>query len=147
MLEHARAMRRITRSDRFVSQMELITTVPGIEANIGMAILTEIEAISLFRDSESLASFIGLIPMCHSSSEKENIGNITIRKHATLRCYLVESAWKAIRFDPVMMMAYQNYRARGLHPNKAIIKIARKLLNRIFYVLKHQQRCVPCVVQ
>jgi len=147
LLEHTRVMRRITRSDRFISQMELITSVPGIGANIGMTILTEIENISRFRDSESLASFIGLIPMCHSSGEKENIGDITIRKHATLRCYLVESAWRAIRFDPAMTMAYQNYRSRGLHPNKAIIKIARKLSNRIFYVLKHQQKYVPCIVQ
>jgi transposase len=147
LLEYTRDMRKITRSENFARQMDLITSVPGIGVTIGMTILTEIQDVSRFKNSDSLASYIGLTPMCYSSGEKENSGDITIRKHSSLRCYLVEAAWKAVRFDPAMTLAYQNYRVRGLHPNKAIIKIARKLSNRIFYVLKHQKKYVSNIVQ
>ena len=84
--------------------------------------------------------------MCHSSGEKEGIGDITVRKHAILRCYLVEAAWIAIRKDPAMTMAYEEYKKR-MNGNKAIVKIARKLVNRIFFVLKRKTEYVPGVVE
>jgi transposase len=83
--------------------------------------------------------------MCHSSGEKEGIGNITIRKHAILRCYFIEAAWIAIRKDPAMTAAYEEYRRR-MNYNKAIVKIARRLVNSVFFVLKRGREYVPCVV-
>lgn len=59
------------------------------------------------------------------------MGDITIRKHASLRCALIEAAWVAIRKDPTMTMAYGSFRKR-MNAQKAIVKIARKLVNRIF---------------
>jgi hypothetical protein len=50
---------------------------------------------------------------------------------------LIESAWIAIRQDPALMMRYGELRQR-LDSNKAIVKIAKKLLSRIKYVLKHK---------
>lgn len=63
-----------------------------------------------------------------------------------LRCLLVEAAWIAIRKDPAMTMAYNEYRKR-MNPQKSIIKIARRLVNRGYFVLKHEKEYVPCVVQ
>ena len=51
-----------------------------------------------------------------------------------LRETLVECAWMAIGKDPALTMAYTNYKQR-MHYNKAILRIAKKLLNRIRYVL------------
>ena len=39
----------------------------------------------------------------------------------------------------------KEYRKR-MNPQKSIIKIARRLVNRIYYVLKHEKEYVPCVV-
>ena len=44
-----------------------------------------------------------------------------------------------------MTLAYEGYRKR-MNAQKAIVKVARKLVNRIFFVLKHGQEYVPCVV-
>jgi transposase len=121
-------------------------SVPGIGITIGILFLVEIDDISRFKNAYHLASYIGLIPMCHSSGEKEGVGDITIRKHAALRCNIVEASWIAIRKDPAMTMAYEQYRKR-MNANKAIIKIARKLINRIFFVLKRRKEYVPCVVR
>lgn len=42
-------------------------------------------------------------------------------------------------------MAYGNY-CKRMAPGKAIIKIARKLVNRIYFVMKRNQPYVKCVV-
>ena len=44
----------------------------------------------------------------------------------------------AIRHDPSLLMAYKSS-VRKMDSNKAIIKVARKLLNRIRFVLKNKK--------
>ena len=108
--------------------------------------MVEIDDITRFANAEHLAAFIGLVPMCHTSSETERIGGITVRRHFMLRCLLVEAAWIAIRKDPAMTLAYGEYRKR-MNPQKSIVKIARRLVNRVYFVLKHKKEYVPCVVK
>jgi DNA recombination-dependent growth factor C len=45
-----------------------------------------------------------------------------------------------------MTLAYEGFRKRMI-AQKAIVKIALKLVNRIFFVLKRKQEYVPCVVR
>jgi len=103
-----------------------------------MIILTELETINRFESFDKLCSFIGLIPTTHSSGEKENIGEITHRGNSFLRGALVESAWIAARMDLALNKSYHDY-CKRMEANKAIIRIARKLLNRIRFVLKNNQ--------
>ena len=99
-----------------------------------------------FKNTDHPASFIGLVPMCHSSGESNGTGDITIRRHFMLRCLLIEAAWIAIRKDPAMTVSYTEYSKR-MNPQKSIVKIARRLVNRIYYVLKHEKEYIPCVVK
>jgi transposase len=145
LLQETRAIRDLSRTKSFSEPLRLIMTIPGIGITTGISLLTEIDDIKRFNGSQQLAAYIGLIPMCHSSGEKEGVGDITIRKHAMLRCHLIEAAWIAIRKDPAMTMAYEEYRKR-MNAQKAIVKIARKLVNRIYFVLKRRKEYVPCIV-
>ena len=146
LLEQTRALRTLSRSEALKEPIRLLTSVPGIGIVTAMSLAIEIDDIGRFPDAGSLASYIGLVPMCHSSGEKHDNGNMTVRKHAMLRYHIIEAAWTTIRKDPAMTMAYEGYRKRMDAPH-AIVKIARKLVNRIFYVLKHGQEYVPCVVE
>ena len=146
LLEITRAIRDLSRTAVFSNRMKLVTSVPGIGAITGMSLLTEIDDISRFKNADQLVAYIGFIPMCHSSGEHDYTGNMTFRKHNTLRSLLVESAWKAVRNDPAMTAAYESYRKR-MPAGKAIIKIARKIVTRVFFVLKREQEYVPCVVK
>jgi transposase len=76
--------------------------------------------------------------MEHSSGATENKSILTVRKHRQLRSDLVESAWTAKRTDPAMALYFQEQIKRK-DSKIVIIKIARKLLNRIRYVLINQQ--------
>jgi len=146
LLQETRAIREISGKEPFRETIRLLTSVPGIGITTAILLLVEIDDISRFANSEQLASFIGLTPMCHSSGEKEGVGDITLRKHATLRCCLIEAAWVAVRRDPAMTFSYEGFRKRMI-AQKAIVKIARKLVNRIFFVLKHKQEYVCRIVK
>ena len=146
LLQETRTIRSISRKEPFDETIRLLCSVPGIGITTAISLLVEIDDISRFASSDHLASFIGLTPMCHSSGEKDGTGDITIRKHATLRCSMIEAAWVAIRKDPAMTLAYEGFRKKMI-AQKAIVKIARKLVNRIFFVLKRKKEYVPCVVQ
>ena len=86
-----------------------------------------------------------MIPMCHSSGEKDGTGDITVRKHAVMRWNLIEAAWTAVRQDPAINLFYTE-QCKRMHRNKAIVKVARKLVNRLYFVLKHQTEYVNNVV-
>lgn len=144
-LEMTRALRALARTERFCEPLRLIMTVPGIGQTTGMVFLSEICDISRFRNAEQLAAYIGMIPMCHSSGEKDGTGDITVRKHATMRCNLIEAAWVAIRHDPAMNLVFTE-NCKRMIPSKAIVKIARKLVNRMYFVLKHKTAYINGVV-
>lgn len=103
-------------------------TIPGIGLINTMFILTEVEDINRFPNADKFASFIGLIPMSHSSGEKDKIGSITFRSHDYLRSAFIESAWVTIRMDPAMLLSFQNL-VKRMEPNNAIVRIARKMAN------------------
>jgi Transposase and inactivated derivatives len=146
LLQETRSIREISRKEPFMETIRLLTTVPGIGITTAILLLVELDDITRFPDSTKLAAFIGLTPMCHSSGEKDGIGDITIRKHAMLRCSMIEAAWIAIRKDPAMTLAYEGFRKKMI-AQKAIVKVARKLVNRIYFVLKRKQEYVPCIVR
>jgi hypothetical protein len=71
---------------------------------------------------------------------------MTFRGQKLLKCCLIESAWFAARLDPAMNLCF-NQSCKRMEPNKAIIKIARKLVNRIADVLKNEKEYVAPVVE
>ena len=146
MLEVTREIRKLANSESYCSDMKLMTSIPGIGLVIGIAFLTQIEMISRFRNTDALAGYLGLVPNCHSSGEKENAGEMTFRGNKWLRELLIESAWMAARSDPALHLAYLNL-CKRMKPNNAIIRIARKLLNRIYYLLNNKCEYEKGIVQ
>jgi len=138
LLETTKKMKILSKTETYAKNMELITSVPGIGVVTGMLYLAEVEDINRFENIDKLAGLVGIVPNCHSSGPNEKNGEITPRGHSFLREALVESSWVAARIDPALSLAYYDY-CKRMEPNKAIIRIARKLLNRIYSVLKHQK--------
>src|SRR5512135_709001 len=111
-----------------------------------MTLLTELHEINRFKNLDKLCSYVGLIPDTDSSGETERDTGITKRRNAHLRGILIESSWIAVRKDPALMMSF-NTLCRKMPKTNAIVRIARKLLARIRYVLRNQEIYVPAVVQ
>jgi transposase len=111
----------------------LYKSVPGIGGITAAAMIAELGDIRRFNRLDELAAIVGLVPGIYQSSEnKINLG-LTKRSNHQLRSLLVEASWVAVRED----MALQQYYRKHAHkePNKAIIKVAHKLLSRMRAVI------------
>lgn len=129
-----KAIHELSKTDNFSENVNLLLKVPSIGINTAMTFLTEIGDIKRFRTLDQLCCYFGLIPTTHSSGEKERTGRNTKRGNGFLKHKIIESAWVAIRKDPGLLLYYKQQISK-MEPNKAIIKVAKKLLNRIKLVL------------
>ena len=145
LLNIHREYRKLSKDSIISKQLKLLLSVPGIGIKVAMTFLSEIEDVTRFKNLDKLCSYIGLIPTTHSSGENDRIGTITRRANKPLRTAIVESAWIAIRHDPALLLKYNELRKR-MNSNKAIIRIAKKILNRIRYVLKNEHKYVKSVI-
>lgn len=116
---------------------KVLQTVPGIGPITAIGLIAELGDINRFKHIKKLASYVGLIPRTHQSGENTNTGSITYRHNSYLRPLLIEASWQAVRVDPVMLKLYME-KCRTSNAKKAIVKVARKLLNRIFLVMKYK---------
>jgi len=144
LLEVTRELRNIQEESGYGKKIKLLTSVSGIGIITALTLLSEIEDINRFKNLDTLCSYVGLVPSTNSSGEKELIGDITPRSNKPLRNVIIEAAWVAVRNDPALALKYNQLRQK-MEPNKAIIRIAKKLLNRIRYVLKNEQEYVLSV--
>jgi transposase len=107
-----------------------------------MCILTEIYDVRRFRNEKEFASYLGLIPSCRSSGDRVAHGEMTFRGNKQLGPMIVEAAWVAICRDAGLASVYLHYKQR-MKPQEAIVRVARKLSNIIFAVLKNETEYVP----
>lgn len=143
-----REIRNLAAHKLYKEKVQLLKTICGIGSLTAMILLLELVEINRFKNLDKLASFVGLVPGEHSSGDDDNINNtnITSRSHHYLRSILIEAAWVAVRKDPALTMCY-NELTKRMKGKKAIIRIAKKLLNRIRYVLKNNQPYVTAVLE
>lgn len=115
-------------------QIRLLRTIPGIGLTAALTIITELGDTKRFGRFDELCSFAGLVPNVYSSGETEHIGHMTKRKNIYIQPLLIQSSWTAVGKDPALAKCYEEWVGK-MRPSKAIVRIARKLLSRIRYVL------------
>jgi transposase len=145
ILELTRRIRALSREQHYQGNVQLLCGVSGIGLITSMVLLTELVDIRRFRTPDQLASFVGLIPGEHSTGEETHETGLTHRRNPFLRHLMIEAAWVAIRTDPALMLAFTML-SRRMKKTEAIVRIARKLINRIRYVLKTGEAYVPSMV-
>lgn len=116
----------------------LLQSISGIGLLGAITLTTEIADIHRFKTQDQLHSFVGLIPNVYASGETEKVGRITKRHNAFLRPVLIQCAWRAVKVDMQLGLDYINL-CKKMKGNKAIIRIAKKLINRVQFVWKNQQ--------
>jgi len=146
LLRLNRQIRELSHSSGYKGNFELLTSVPGIGPLTAMKLLTELESIDRFRSFDQLCSYVGFVPSTRSSGENQVDTGITPRRNSPLRGALIESAWVAIRNDPALLASYQKH-CRMMNGNKAIVRVGKKLLNRVMHVLRKQEPYEKCVVR
>ena len=131
-------------AQKYLSQLELVMTVPGIQAFAAIGIISEIGVdMSVFPTSKHLCSWAGLTPQNNESAGKKKTTRIS-RAGAYIKPLLVQCALCAIRkkSNPEIRNRYNNLKKRRGH-KKAIIAIARMLLTAIYNILKKNEPYNP----
>ena len=138
LLEANRQIRALSRSEKYKDSYSLISSIPGFGSITGMSYLVQIGDIARFSNLDKLNYYVGLVPKMHGSGDRMAIGKLVARGHKEMKIMLIEASWVAIRHDPALMAVFIEL-SKKMPKNKAIIRIARKLLNRLRYVLSHKQ--------
>ena len=142
LLEATKMMRLLSQTERYKRKFDLLMTVPGIGVAVAMCILTEVYDVKRFHNEKEFAAYLGLIPTSHSSGDKVAHGEMTFRGNKQLGPIIIEAAWITICKDAGLGSLYLRYKER-MKPQEAIVRIARKLSNIIFAILKNEKEYVP----
>ena len=113
--------------------LKLYQTVPGIGFITAITLYTEIIDMKRFANIEKLAGYVGLVPSVNASGQNQRTTGLTVRKNKYLRYLLIESSWIAIKQDEALFQ-YYSHLVKRMKKTRAIISVARKLLNRIRHV-------------
>jgi transposase len=146
LLQVNRQVRRLSQSEFYRKNYKLLIGIPGIGFMTAITVLVQIGDIRRFKQLDDLCNYVGLVPKMSGSGDKMKIGKILNRGRKELKIMLIEASWQAIRKDPALMIKF-NELAKRMNKNKAIIRIARKLLSRIRFVLTHQQEYELSIVK
>ena len=132
-------------AEKYLPQINLLLTVPGIKSFSAIAILSEIGVdMSVFPTSKHLCSWAGLTPQNNESAGKKKTTRIS-RAGAYIKPLHVQCALAAIKAKkkhPEIFKRYHNLKKRRGH-KKAVIAIARMLLTAIFNILKKNEPYNP----
>lgn len=127
-LSSVRKLRALSKTEKYIKEVELLRSIPGVGLLTTMVYLTEIgKDTSRFKSDDKYISYIGLVPNVKASAEKKYTGGLNKRGNKRLRTALILSAWMSIRHSGVMLQEYQKHKSSGKVSNKAIVRIARKL--------------------
>lgn len=130
----------LTTAEKYLPQLNLVLTVPGIKTFSAIGIISEIGVdMSVFPTSKQLCSWAGLTPQNNESAGKKKTTRIS-RAGAYIKPLLVQCALAAIRAKqfPEVRNRYLTLKKRRGH-KKAIIAIARMLLTAIYNILKKNE--------
>lgn len=131
----------LSTAEKYLPQLNLVMTVPGIQAYSAISVISEIGVdMSVFPSSKHLCSWAGLTPQNNESAGKKKITRIG-RAGAYIKPLLVQCALAAIKAKkkhPEIFNRYNNIKKRRGH-KKAIIAVARMLLTAIYNILKKNE--------
>jgi len=130
----------LTIAEKFLPQVNLVSSVPGITPFSAIAVIGEIGVdMSVFPTAKQLCSWAGLTPQNNESAGKKKTTRIS-RAGAYIKPLLVQCALAAIKSNkhPEIKSRYLKIKKRRGH-KKAIIAIARMLLVAIYNILKKNE--------
>jgi transposase len=117
----------------------LLMSHPGVGPIVALATVVTLGEISRFVRGKYVASYLGLIPREHSSGEHRRLGAISKQGNRFMRFLLVQAAVSAAKGDAELGRAYKRL-CQKKHHGVAKVAIARKLVVRLYWMLRNDRR-------
>jgi transposase len=129
---------RMSHEKPWAESMLYLMPLPGFGVITGMTVLAAIGEISRFESFKKLSSYSGLTPGVEQSGVKNRGKGITKEGRKDLRWAMVEVAQRAVKSDPLWQRRFDEL-CRRMHRNQAIVVIAHRLLELVWFVLTRKQ--------
>ena len=119
--------------------VRILMSMTGIDYHTALLIATEIGDISRFPVPKHLVSWAGLCPNLNDSGESKYYGRIKKREcNRRVQWAIIQAAHVATKHDRRMSEYYER-NAKRMHTNKAMVKVANKMMTIIWHMLTKKQ--------
>jgi transposase len=116
--------------------VSLLMTMPGVGIRTAEAVAAYVDDPHRFRRTQSIGCYFGLVP-CEDTSVKSRFGHITKEGPSTVRKYLTEATWQAIRRDATVRAYYERIVREDPNRRKiALVATAHHLLRVMLAMLR-----------
>lgn len=148
LLQQRRELRKLlcelSKKPRYSEAVDRLESTPGIGRMTAVRLVLEWgEDWSRFATAGKIAGYSGLVSSEYSTGDDQHRGHITGQSRGAIRSWLIQSAWTAIRHDPVLMEKFRRVAKSSGSKKKAIVAVARKMVIRMRAVMlsgKHYQK-------
>ena len=130
-------LRRLSCASPWAAPVTYLMQLPGIALITAMTVLSAIGDVTRFAHAKELVGYSGLGASVHDSGQTHHTGHITKQGRKELRTVLVEALWRAVECSDYWRVEFERL-TRRMHPTKAIVALARKMLVVIWHVLTEQ---------
>src|SRR5207245_11549204 len=109
---------------------------PPERTRLNSAVVHTLEPVTRFDRARRIAAYCGLDPSEHSSGDTTRYGHISKQGNRLLRFLLVEAAWSAVQHEEDLGRFFRRLRARKKPHAVAVVAVARKLVLRLYRMLR-----------
>jgi transposase len=114
----------------------LLRTIPGVGIRTAEAVVAYVDDPHRFRRVKSIGCYFGLVP-CEDTSVKTRYGHITKEGPSTVRRFLTEATWQAIRKDATVRAYFERITHNDPDRRKiALVATAHHLLRVMLAMLR-----------
>lgn len=123
-----------------IEDLEILTSVDGIDTTTGATFLAETGDIDNFDSHRGLIAFAGLDPTVYQSGKFEGTSRLSKRGNRHLRRVIYLMTVSVIRFNNHFRAYFLKRRNDGLPYRRAVIATSHKLVRTIFSMLSHKSK-------
>jgi transposase len=123
------------------SQLEKITSIPGIGPKTAIQLLIITQGFTRFANAKQLGAYVGLSPRAYESGTSVK-GKARISKlgMSRMRALLYLCAWSAAKYNRACKELYERLLAKGKAKKLTLIAVANKLLKQAFALATKNQK-------
>jgi len=122
------------------ARIALLQTAPGVGRKTAEVVATHLDRPERFASARQVSAYAGMVPRRWQSGQTDRTGGVTKRGSRLLRSALVECAWVALRYNPWAKELFERLcQGQKNRRKKAIVAVARKLLVRLWAMLRDNQ--------
>jgi transposase len=130
-----RTLRKQLQKSSFAALYKNVQELTGIGGITAATVLLETADFGRFKNFAKVSAYCGFSPQISSSGERTTNFGLNSYCNKRIRRTLIEAAWVSIRYDVEMRNYYQDL-CKRMNGNKAIIRIAKILLRKIYQLYK-----------